>query len=151
MQVKQKWDLIGQRWFLEFRNIHNHEFFECRFLIESIISTMKNNLNSEKVHKVTFLLYNFLCSTMSKLQSFLSKHIQWLSLRWEPNFLRSMVIVIGVVFVWRGLWNLMDMYLLPDDFLLSNIVWIGLGIFLLYLIDGDLDNLGHHKHRNPKP
>ena len=52
-----------------------------------------------------------------------------------------LLIVFGVVFVWRGLWNLMDMYVLPDDPILGNVLGILIGISLLYMPDDDIKEL----------
>lgn len=49
--------------------------------------------------------------------------------------------VVGVIFVWRGLWSLMDMYLLPGYPVLSNVVGIVIGLLILYLPDEDLKEL----------
>ncbi|MFH1218727.1 MAG: hypothetical protein V1679_02710 [Candidatus Peregrinibacteria bacterium] len=52
-----------------------------------------------------------------------------------------LLVVTGVVFVWRGLWNLMDLYLFPDMPILSNILGILLGLLLLLLPDEDIKEL----------
>jgi len=40
----------------------------------------------------------------------------------------------AVIAFWRGLWNLMDKYLFPGNFLLSQLTSIIGGIFLLFII-----------------
>lgn len=55
-----------------------------------------------------------------------------------------MLLVVGsVVMVWRGLWGLMDLYLFPNDPLVSYLTSVFGGIFFLMLIDNfnlkDLD------------
>ncbi len=72
------------------------------------------------------------------------KKISGLSLRWDGEFIKNIVIVIGVVAVWRGIWDLLDMYLFPQNQLLSDGVSIILGIFLLYLPDGSFHQLGDY-------
>ena len=46
------------------------------------------------------------------------------------------IAVVAIVMVWRGIWNLLDLYLLPKNPKLSN--WIslllGLALFALVLI-----------------
>lgn len=59
----------------------------------------------------------------------------------RPGFYVTLIKVIGVVMVWRGLWNLMDKYILPDKPLLSSIITILVGLFLLYLPDQDIKEL----------
>lgn len=51
------------------------------------------------------------------------------------------LVVTGVVFVWRGIWNLIDMYILPGDPLMSNLLGIFLGVLILYLPDNDIKEL----------
>lgn len=64
-----------------------------------------------------------------------------ISLKLRDGFFGTMLIVVGVVFVWRGLWNLMDMYVFPDDPFLSNILSVLIGISLLYMPDEDIKEL----------
>lgn len=64
-----------------------------------------------------------------------------LSFRPRSNFLEELLIVIGVVLIWRGMWNIMDMYMFPDKPVLSNILGILFGFLLLYLPDEDLKEL----------
>lgn len=41
---------------------------------------------------------------------------------------------VGIIFFWRGLWNLMDRYFLPKNFLLSNLlsILVGLSIIIVF-------------------
>lgn len=59
----------------------------------------------------------------------------------RPGFYVTLINVVGIVLVWRGLWNLIDKYIFPDKPLLSNIVTILVGLFLLYLPDRDIKEL----------
>lgn len=59
----------------------------------------------------------------------------------RPGFYITLINIVGIVLVWRGLWNLMDQYIFPDKPLLSNIVTILVGLFLLYLPDQDIKEL----------
>jgi len=63
------------------------------------------------------------------------------SLRLAPDFFIKLLLILGVVLVWRGIWNLLDEYFLPESFLFSNIAGIIIGIVLIYLPDNDLDEL----------
>lgn len=64
-----------------------------------------------------------------------------ISLRMSRHFIFILFMVVGVIFVWRGLWSLMDMYLLPGHPVLSNVVGIVIGLLILYLPDEDLKEL----------
>lgn len=66
---------------------------------------------------------------------------QNISLKLNPRFFPTLIAAAAVIFVWRGIWNLLDMYLLPDHFVLSNIISITIGLLLLYLPDGKIDDL----------
>lgn len=77
---------------------------------------------------------------MSKKQTTLKSKLQF-SLRLHPRFFSTLFIAVAVIMVWRGIWNLLDIYLLPKMPLLSNIISILAGVALLYLPDGTLDEL----------
>ena len=38
---------------------------------------------------------------------------------------------IGIIAIWRGIWNLIDLYLFPENLLLSQIISIIIGLFIL--------------------
>ena len=78
---------------------------------------------------------------MKRIQNLIHKYLKGLSLRPDEGFIRTLIKVCGVVFVWRGIWNLTDTYLFPDMFITSNLASILIGIGLLYLLDSDLRNL----------
>jgi len=63
---------------------------------------------------------------------------------------RNIIIAIGVVLVWRGVWNIADMYVFPNNPLLSNIISLVVGILILYLPDGTLEHLGGYKKDEEK-
>ncbi len=63
------------------------------------------------------------------------------SLRMHKKFFGVVFATVAITMLWRGLWNILDLYLLPGHPLLSNIVTIVLGIFLLYLPDEDLKDI----------
>lgn len=41
---------------------------------------------------------------------------------------------IGIVFAWRGMWNLIDTYFMPRRYLLSNVISIVVGALLLLFV-----------------
>ncbi|MDD2871436.1 MAG: hypothetical protein PHS49_05590 [Candidatus Gracilibacteria bacterium] len=57
------------------------------------------------------------------------------------NF-RILILVISVIMIWRGVWNLIDHYFFPDDFIFSNVATIVLGIIIMFMIEYDLEALG---------
>jgi len=70
-----------------------------------------------------------------------SKQKSKVSLRLNPDFFISLMVAIGVILVWRGIWDLADLYLLPHKRLLSDLIGILIGLFLLYLPDKKIDKL----------
>jgi len=71
----------------------------------------------------------------------MKKKFPKVSLKLRSDFFSMIFVVIGVVFVWRGLWNLMDLYIFPDRPVLSNALSILVGILILYLPDEDVKEL----------
>ena len=64
-----------------------------------------------------------------------------ISLKPTKTFFSMLLVGLAVIIIWRGIWNLLDEYLLPDNFLLSNIVGIVIGLLILYLPDKDIKEL----------
>lgn len=58
----------------------------------------------------------------------------------HPNA-NAVVIVLGIIMLWRGVWGLLDQYLFPGSPTLSYMASLGLGILVLYLDDFSLDDL----------
>ncbi|MGR9051351.1 MAG: hypothetical protein ACU84J_01755 [Gammaproteobacteria bacterium] len=58
----------------------------------------------------------------------------------HPNA-NAVVIVLGIIMLWRGVWGLLDQYLFPGSPTLSYLMSMALGILVLYLDDFSLDNL----------
>ncbi len=52
--------------------------------------------------------------------------------RKKNSYIRILQIVIAVVLVWRGLWGLMDLYIFPDQLLVSYIVSLVIGLLVLF-------------------
>ncbi len=43
----------------------------------------------------------------------------------------AMIVGTAVISVWRGIWNLLDLYLYPNDIVLSSILSIVIGLIIL--------------------
>ncbi|MBP6084767.1 hypothetical protein KA517_00820 [Candidatus Gracilibacteria bacterium] len=74
-----------------------------------------------------------------------------LSLKPRKYFFRDLIIVVGIVLVWRSIWHFADRILFPEAPFVGEVVGILLGLFLLYLPDGDLSHLSgdvHHEHHH---
>ncbi len=63
------------------------------------------------------------------------------SLKMGNHFISAIFVAIGIVLVWRGIWNLLDIYFLPNYPILSNLIGIFVGLLILYLPDKDLKEL----------
>jgi len=54
----------------------------------------------------------------------------------KTNFKDIFLIILlsfAIVCFWRGTWNLLDKFLFPDNFLLSQLISIILGILVLFI------------------
>ena len=55
--------------------------------------------------------------------------------------LRIMIACIGVVMVWRSIWDFCDMFIFPDNKILSDIICLVIGLAIVYCDDGEIDEL----------
>lgn len=74
-----------------------------------------------------------------------------LSLKPRKYFLQELIIVVGIVLVWRGIWLLADRFFFPSYPIVSEVFGILIGLFLLYLPDGDLSYLTGERHHDTLP
>ena len=63
------------------------------------------------------------------------------SLRPTRTFFSMILVVTCVVLIWRGIWNLLDLYFLRGHPILSNGIGILVGVIILYLPDRDIKDL----------
>lgn len=63
------------------------------------------------------------------------------SLKLRSGFFATLFVLVGVVFVWRGVWHLIDTFLFPGDPALSAVLSILIGVAILYLPDNDIKEL----------
>lgn len=62
-------------------------------------------------------------------------------------FSRHLLIVVGMVLVWRGIWHVLDhldVVLFAGNHFWTGLAGIALGLLLLYLPDRDLKELAQH-------
>lgn len=64
---------------------------------------------------------------------------------YKYHLLDSIVVVVAIIMLWRGIWGLMDMYLFPGNPLISYSVSVGVGLLLLFLDDFKLTEIGRHQ------
>jgi hypothetical protein len=64
-----------------------------------------------------------------------------ISLRPTKTFFTMILVVTCVVLIWRGIWNLLDLYFLTGHPILSNVIGIVIGVLILYLPDRDIKDL----------
>lgn len=55
--------------------------------------------------------------------------------------LRIFILAIAIIMIWRWVWNFLDHYIIPEDFILSNIVTICVWVLILFLNDSSLEFL----------
>ena len=49
------------------------------------------------------------------------------------NAIESTIIAVAVVFIWWGIWGLLDLYLFPNNFIFKHVLAIVLGFIILLL------------------
>ena len=55
--------------------------------------------------------------------------------------LNTIVVCISVVMVWRWVWDLLDIYIFPNNPLISNLICIIVWLAILLIDDGKLEEL----------
>ncbi len=70
------------------------------------------------------MLYNFTVKKRKKVKLF-----------------KTLVAGIAIVFVWRGIWGLLDIFLFPQNPVLSYVFSALFGLTILYIDDFSLDEL----------
>ena len=63
---------------------------------------------------------------------------------WPKHFVTVFVTAAAVVFFWRGMWGILDHILFPEDPLLSYLSSLLIGLFILWIDDKSISELGHH-------
>ena len=93
------------------------------------------------------------------IQSFYIKNMSMNKLTWKlahkiKSFRRNrnsnlniFVVCIAIVMIWRWVWDLLDMYVFPNHPLISNVICILFGIWVLLMDDGKLWELEEDPHR----
>ncbi len=59
-------------------------------------------------------------------------------------FIKTIAIVVGLVFVWRGIWHVLDFIektYFGSELLYTGIIGIVIGLLLLYIPDHDLKEI----------
>ena len=49
------------------------------------------------------------------------------------QLLASMIVGVGIVSLWRGMWGLLDLYLIPENPLVSYLLSSLVGVTILYI------------------
>ncbi len=57
------------------------------------------------------------------------------------HFLTILATATAVVLFWRGIWGLLDHYLFPENPLLSYLISVLLGLFILWVDDYEFQEL----------
>lgn len=52
--------------------------------------------------------------------------------RKKTSYIHILQIALAIVLVWRGAWGLMDLYIFPDQLLVSYIVSLVVGLLVLF-------------------
>lgn len=52
----------------------------------------------------------------------------------HKNLFLTLMLAIAAVAFWRGVWGVLDVYLFPENYLLSSLISLAIGIIILYII-----------------
>jgi hypothetical protein len=55
----------------------------------------------------------------------------------------SLLVGTGLILLWRGIWGILDIYLFPNERILSYAISIGLGLLVLLIDDLELNELNN--------
>ena len=76
-----------------------------------------------------------------------------LSFSLDALFFRNLTLILATILIWRGIWNYADKYFFPNDFFMSNLLTIIVGIMLLFIFDSEVEEVEEevehgkmHKH-----
>lgn len=88
------------------------------------------------------------------------KILRGISFKLDALFFRNLTLILATIFIWRGVWNLADHFFIPNNFIVSNIVMIFIGLFLLFIFDSEVgeaeeeieesEKFGSHKDHKHK-
>lgn len=59
----------------------------------------------------------------------------------NKKYTAVLIEIIGVILIWRGIWGILDIYLFPNNPLISYLICIILGFALIWFDDKKLDEL----------
>ena len=59
----------------------------------------------------------------------------------KHSTISELILGVSLILVWRGIWELSDLYLFPDNHFLSAVSSMAIGIFILYFRDFELKEL----------
>ena len=62
-------------------------------------------------------------------------------MRFLRKSLKLLLLGFGVIAIWRGIWGLLDLFLIPSNELSSYIMSIIIGLTVLMLVNHRLDEL----------
>jgi hypothetical protein len=83
------------------------------------------------IHKINEHLYRHAHIAYRKLKG----------LRKKRSNMNIFFTTVAVVMIWRGVWELLDIYLFPHNRVLSLIIWLIIWVFLLFVDNEKLDEL----------
>ncbi len=76
-----------------------------------------------------------------------TKFVKGISFKLDALFFRNLTLILATILIWRGIWNFADKYFFPDNFFLSNLLAMLVGLFLLFVFDSEVEEEEkHHKH-----
>lgn len=89
---------------------------------------------------INYVLYNTKISVMQKISRKLLQKFKKFRKNKNSN-LNIFMVCCAVILIWRGVRNIMDLYIFPNNPLVSCITCIILWILILLMDDGKIDEL----------
>lgn len=71
-------------------------------------------------------------------------------LRFNNHTIDSIIVLSGVILLWKGIGGLLDYYIFPGYPLISDLISIVLGLAILYADDFSLSELGAKNYQSKK-
>ena len=67
------------------------------------------------------------------------KFFKGISFKLDELFFRNLTLILATILIWRGVWNFADKHFLPENFMLSNLISIAVGLLLLFVFDSEVE------------
>ena len=92
-------------------------------------------LNIFPPSKYLFRKFQYIIDLVKRLK----RIFKGISFRLDELFFRNLTLILATILIWRGVWNFADKHFLPENFMLSNLISIVVGLLLLFVFDSEVE------------